>query len=114
MKKLILIGLFTFVWQVQAQSGDFESVDFNKADKIAQSLKGEELNNLPLLAYKLTHNLETDVERFRAIYYWVCHNIKNDYNLMLKNDRKRKKFRDNPGQLSDWNEAFKKECENNS
>lgn len=109
MKKLIFIWLFIFVWQAHAQSGDFQSVDFNKADKVAKSLKDEALNNLPLLAYKLTHSLETDVERFRAIYYWVCHNIRNDYNLMLKNDRKRKKFRSDIGLLSDWNEAFKRE-----
>ena len=107
MRTLLFIGLFTFAWQLQAQRSDFQTISFEKADKNAIALKGEALNNLPLLAHKLTHNLETDAERFRAIYYWVCHNIKNDYNLMLKNDWKRRKFKTDSIKLNSWNEEFR-------
>lgn len=109
MRKVLLIWLLTFVCFIQAQTGDFESLNFKKADIVARSLKGEGLDNLPLLAHRLTNKLQTDAERFRAIYYWVCHNIKNDYNLMLKNDRKRRKFRHDSIQLTIWNKTFKNE-----
>jgi len=108
MKRLLLLLLFTFVCQLQAQRSDFSTISFEKADNIATLLKGEELNNLSLLAYKLTHKLDTDAERFRAIYFWVCHNIKNDYGLMMKNNRKRKKFKNDLVQLDNWNQTFKK------
>jgi len=109
MKKLLLLLLITFVWQVQAQRSDFKNISFKKADSNAILLKGNELNNLPLLVNNLTNRLETDTEKFRAIYYWVTHNIKNDYNLMQKNDRKRLKFKNDLEQLNSWNKSFKKE-----
>jgi len=108
MKKLLIILLFTFVWQLHAQRSDFETISFKKADNIATLLKGKELNNLPLLANKLTSKLDTDAERFRAIYFWVCHNIKNDYDLMMINERKRRKYKNDTPQLNSWNKTFKK------
>jgi len=108
MKKLYILLLFTFVWQLQAQRSDFKTISFEKADSKASSFKGKELNNLPLLAHNLTYTLETDVERFRAIYFWVCNNIKNDYGLMMKNDRKRRQLNGNPEQLNLWNKTFKR------
>lgn len=108
-RTLSILIIFTFVWQITAQRSDFKNINFKKADDIAMSLKGEALNNLPILAYKLTYTLETDVERFRAIYIWVCHNIENDYDLMQKNKRKHRKFRGNLIQLETWNTTFKKE-----
>jgi transglutaminase/protease-like cytokinesis protein 3 len=109
MRKIVIIWFFTLVWQVQAQTGDFNKVDFDAVDKIALSLKGEGLNNLPLLAHNLTNKFETDVERFRAIYVWVSQNIQNDYYLMLKNDRKRRKFKNDSLLLNNWNDTFKRE-----
>ncbi len=108
-RQLLLIGFLTVVWPLQAQQSDFEHIDFSKADNIAKSLKGEDLTNLPYLSFQLTNGLKTDAERFRAIYYWVCHNIRNDYNMMLKNERKRHKFRKDSIKLDNWNEKFKKE-----
>jgi len=108
-RRLFILILFTFVWQVEAQRSDFKNISFKKADNVAMSLKGKDLNNLPLLAHLLTHKLETDVERFRAIYFWVCHNIENDYDLMLKSKRKRRKFKNDVKQLENWNKTFRKD-----
>jgi len=109
MRAIILILVcFTFALNLQAQKSDFSAIDFDKADNIAKSLKGEALSNLPLLAHKLTNKLETDVERFRAIYFWVCNNIENDYLLMRKNERKRRRFKDDSLQLAEWNTTFSK------
>lgn len=109
MKLLPIILLFIFAGSIQAQRSDFNDINFEKADAIAKKYKGEELHNLNLLVEKLTEHLNTDVERFRAIYMWVCTNISNDYNLYTKNTRKRHRYINDPVLLDTWNAEFKKE-----
>jgi hypothetical protein len=101
--------LFIVAFQSHAQISDFETIDFSKADQMASLCNNEGLDNMPKLVYNLTSNLDTDVERFRAIYMWVCHNIANDYNLYTRNKRKRNKFKNDSVKLKDWNDRFKKE-----
>lgn len=108
MKSLCFILFLLIALQSHAQISDFNHINFKKADSIALAYKGEGLTNLPELAYNLTSNLTTDVERFRAIYRWVCDNIANDYNLYLKNKRKRERFEADSTKLKDWNDAFRK------
>lgn len=109
MKALLCIISFFLILNVQGQQSDFSEIDFSKADGIAQDHKGEELLNLPLLVHNLTSQLTTDAERFRAIYYWVCHNIEGNQFLIFKNNHKRKKLRNDSLALYNWNRAFKKE-----
>ena len=109
MKNVFLLVLFTFIFPLHAQRADFNTIDFEKADHIASIYKGEELTNLPALTYKLTSQLETDVERFRAIYYWVTHNIAGEYGLMVENDRKHRKLHTNTEGFQQWQTQFKKE-----
>ncbi len=109
MRNFILLQLFIFILPLNAQQSDFDGINFFRADYIANQLKGEELYNLPILAHNLTSPLKTEVERFRAIYYWVCHNIRGEYNLTHKNDRKLKKFKNDSEALRLWNNQFKKE-----
>lgn len=94
--------------QGYTQSWDFSSIDFSKADKIARANKGASLDNLQDLVYNLTSKFDNDAERFRAIYMWVCSNVKNDYSLYAKNKRKRKRYEDDSLKLEEWNEKFKK------
>lgn len=109
MRSIFLLLFFTFTLFSNAQRSDFNEIDFQKADEIATRYKGEELFNLPVLALRLTAQLETDVERFRAIHYWVTHNIRGDYYLTSESDHNRKKFSDNPKALQHWNHRYKKE-----
>ncbi|MGC1472899.1 MAG: transglutaminase domain-containing protein [Psychroserpens sp.] len=102
----LLIILFST--QAYAQKADFDHIDFHKADSIALGYKNEDLDNLPELAHKLTTNLDTDVERFRAIYMWVCTNINNDYGLYAKNKRKREKLKTDTVKLQAWNQTVTK------
>ncbi len=97
-----------FAFSSHAQIADFDHINFSKADQIALSCKNEGLDNLPKLTYALTYGLDTDVEKFRAIYMWVCHNIANDYTLYLKNKRKRHKYKTDSTKLKAWNERLKK------
>lgn len=91
---------------IEAQISDFENINFKNADKIADFYKGSDLENLPQLAYNLTHQLPTDVEKFRAIYTWVSTNIESDYNSYRKNYVKRNKFQKDSLKLNNWNKTF--------
>ncbi|WP_299273205.1 transglutaminase domain-containing protein [uncultured Psychroserpens sp.] len=108
MKTRLYVLLFIVAWPSYAQLSDFDHINFRKADSTAMACKDEGLYNLPQLTQKLTSHLDTDVERFRAIYLWVCTNIANDYSLYLKNKRKRYKFKNDSLKLSAWNDRFKK------
>lgn len=109
---LSLIIVFVFMLPALGQRGDFDSVDFTLADQLAQEHKGDDLYALPVLVHKLTAPLQTDVERFRAIYYWVTHNVQGDFHLNAENDMMHKKFKTDSLGLAQWNQGFKKEVFN--
>ena len=107
MKSYFLFLIFT-INICTAQVSDFKAIDFTKADNVAILNQGASLTNLPLLAEKLTRKLPTKVEKFRAIYTWVCSNIKGDNNQHNKVSRKRKKFRNDSLGYIKWNNKYKK------
>ncbi|AXG69641.1 transglutaminase-like superfamily protein [Kordia sp. SMS9] len=102
------IFLFVFVFQATAQISDFDQISFEKADEIALKYKDETLHNLPDLVYKLTSELDTDAERFRAIFKWVCSSVSNNYKLYKRNKRQRYRYKDDPAELNAWNSKFQK------
>ena len=93
LKHIIILYLLVIFTRVSAQVSDFKSTDFKKTDNIVTLNKGESLNNLPLLVHKLTNNLSTDIEKFRAIYTWVCYNISGDANQHHTVSSKQHKFK---------------------
>ncbi|WP_289045017.1 transglutaminase domain-containing protein [uncultured Olleya sp.] len=107
MKNLLLIGCFVCVQILSAQVTDFKTINFTRADNIAQLNKGAKLDNLPVLAYNLTHKLNTDAEKFRAIYSWVCNNIKGDLNQDQKVSKYRKKYKNDSLTFKAWNDQYK-------
>lgn len=109
MRRIFFILCCIFMLSLTAQQSDFNDIDFTKADQIAQRHQGAALYNIPLLAHNLTFQLDTDAAKFRAIYYWVTHNIENDAILVNKNDYNQKKHKDNPEALARWNNTFKRE-----
>jgi len=94
------------VTPLRAQLQDFSGLSFRKADSVARSHHGASLDNLPLLAHRLTCSLDTEVERFRAIYYWVCHNVQSAYGLKEKNDRRQYQLFGDSVALAQWNRDF--------
>lgn len=108
MKNVLLIITFLLSNNLFSQVSDFESIDFTIADATAKLYKGSALNNLPLLAHKLTYRLPTDPEKFRAIYTWVCSNIKGDSYQHDKVSRKRKKLKNDSLAYIKWNNKYKK------
>ncbi len=105
---MLSIALFFTAFQSHAQISDFDSINFQKADRIALECKKDGLNTMPELVYKLTSQLTTDVEKFRAIYRWVCGNIANDYRLYEKNARKRLRFKNDSLKFNAWKDQFRK------
>ncbi|NMM49910.1 transglutaminase domain-containing protein [Marinigracilibium pacificum] len=90
-----------------AQNFESSKFDYTKADSIAAIYNGDDIDNLPLLAFNLTNHLSEEHEKFRSIYTWVCQNIENDYGYYLLNKRKREKLISKPGELEVWNDEFR-------
>ncbi|RMB64043.1 hypothetical protein EAX61_01290 [Dokdonia sinensis] len=112
MRVILFVMCCIFMPPLTAQQSDFKNIDFTQADQIAQRHQGAALYNIPLLAHNLTFQLDTEVEKFRAIYYWVTHNIENDANLVDKNEYRQKKYKATPERLAQWNKTFKREVFN--
>ncbi|MEH6746433.1 MAG: transglutaminase domain-containing protein [Maribacter arcticus] len=102
MKIAFVFWLVSFYF-LFAQRSDFNDIHFKKADSVAEVQKGESLKNLPVLTHNLTTPLNTDVEKFRAIYTWISSNIENDYSSYVKISNKRKRFVNNRQAFLDWN-----------
>lgn len=103
MYKLSFIIILCLCADSYAQKSDFRHINFKKSDSIAKSCDIKNLYNLPLLVHKLTSQLDTDVEKFRAIHTWVCLNIESDHYFGDKTLRKRKKFKNDSLAFSIWN-----------
>lgn len=102
---LFLVVMPVLFHAAYAQRNDFSTIDFRKADSIAKLYEGHRIDNIPVLAGKLTTPLMTDVEKFRAIYTWVCTNIENDIDLYYENKQKRDMVTD-AEELRAWNKKF--------
>ncbi|MEJ7644659.1 MAG: transglutaminase domain-containing protein [Chryseolinea sp.] len=87
---------------VNGQIDEFNSMDFSKADSMATLYPDHSLQDLRLLATKLTRPLSTEEEKFRAIYKWICNNIAYDYDIYRRNKREREKLV-HPDALKIWN-----------
>lgn len=92
--------------RLQAQLSDFAHTDFRKADSIAAIHAGHSLKDLKSLAINLTAPLQTDEEKFRSIYKWICENIENDYDFFVLNKSKREKLSSEEKRKA-WNEKFR-------
>lgn len=106
MRISILSFFLSFSLMSFAQRTDFNHIDFKKADSVAHYYKDASLKNLPVLTHNLTVALETDVEKFRAIYTWISSNITNDYSSYIKISNKRKRLVKDRQAYLDWNTSI--------
>ena len=111
-RKTATISLLLLNTILHSQISDFKHIDFSKADHIAKSIHGENLDNLPLLVQQLTRNLDTEAERFRALYIWVCDNIDLDAPQGQKVLKQRKKLINDSLAFNEWHDTFKKKSLN--
>lgn len=108
MKYIIYISIL-FINILHSQITDFKNLNFKKADSIANKLKNEELYDLVNLSSQLTQSLESDIEKFRAIYVWVCSNIEIDNSIYERNAKFRNKYKNDSIKLLEWNKKISKE-----
>ena len=108
MHKFGVLLFLIVIYKGFSQESDFKHINFSRADNIAKTYKSKNLNDLNKITSALTSRLDTDVEKFRAIYIWITHNIANDFGLYSKNHRKRKRFKNDSIKLEKWNSRFKK------
>ncbi len=104
--RVALLGFSLLQSSLYAQVSDFSNYSFIKADSIAELYPNHSIANLNILSFKLTNTLNSNIEKFRAIYKWVSNNIENDYSLYIKNKRMREKLINKPTELADWNRQF--------
>ncbi len=101
----------TVVWiavlSARAQVSDFEGTDFGRADSVARLYPDYPLTNLPDLADKLTRDFTREEEKFRAVFTWVCLNIRNDYELYRWNKQQRERCK-TEAELKAWYKTFSK------
>ncbi len=107
-RKHILIILLLSGYFSHAQRSDFWNINFFKADSIADVYSNYDLSHSDKLATALTKDLSTDVEKFRAIFYWITQNISYDYKLYEERERKETKLAHRPAKLKAWQNRFSK------
>jgi len=90
---------------VGVRAQDFAHVDFTAADKMADRYEGYSLDNVHKLAMDLTQSLQTEEEKFRALYKWVCNNIQYDYELQLRDKQAKHKFKSD-AERNAWAKSF--------
>lgn len=105
-----LIAFFTLFSTQFIFSQTIEGFDFRIADSVAEFYHGADLNDLADLSSKLTKPLDTETEQFRSLFYWVCHNIENDYRSFKRNQNKRKLLVNDSVGLWQWNSKFHEEA----
>ena len=108
MKTIRLLILLLFINTGYAQVSDFKTIDFTMAENTAKLYEGRDLDNLALLAHQLTYKLSTDIEKFRSIYTWVCHNIKGDSKQDNVVAAKIREFKNDSIGYLKWNNKYKK------
>lgn len=108
MKNKLIKVVFLIMFKVGAQVSDFKHISFKKANKIVRLHKGESLKNIATLTHKLTNELQTDVEKFRAIYLWICKNVDYDFEIYQRISLKRETYKNDPEKFIKWNINYRK------
>jgi transglutaminase/protease-like cytokinesis protein 3 len=79
-----LLILFLFPFYLFSQVGiDIKNFDYRKADSIALHFPKKKYKTVSDIANVLTQDLNTDHEKFRAIFRWITDNI--EYNKSAQN-----------------------------
>lgn len=112
MRFTLIIALF-ISFSSQLLANEFPVIDYSKIDSLAKTIRKR--NNIALLSQKLTSPYKTDIEKYRSIFTWMCHNISYDC-VALKNRSKKYPdaktvLRQGRGVCSGYSKLFKALCE---
>jgi len=101
----LLIFIFTFLLPMHCYSQDRAENIFIKTDSVSRTVNYN--HDLNRLVFDLTKTSKNQLQKARAIFVWITHNINYDYKLFNKKKRL-KHFRCNDSgncdrKLADWN-----------
>jgi len=111
--RIFFLGLLLLGSLSSSAQKYFEDFDFHRADSIADHYHGASVQDLITLNDNLCANLDTEIEKFRALYFWVCHNIENDFRQFQKANRYRRKYFEDSIAFASWQNAYHLECMRN-
>ncbi|MBC7712851.1 MAG: hypothetical protein H7177_05905 [Rhizobacter sp.] len=111
-KRLLLIIIFLTSYDF-VSANEYWKKDYSKIDSFALTIK--ETSNIDTLSNELTQNYLTDLEKYRAIFAWITHNISYDC-IALKNPRLRetdanKVIKNRKAVCAGYSNLFQKLCE---
>ncbi|MBI3217981.1 MAG: hypothetical protein HYZ44_00565 [Bacteroidetes bacterium] len=89
-----------------AQSPVHSTHNYHLPDSVAARYLNHSLADARSLALKLTAPFSTEHEKYRAIFRWVCANIRSDYQLYAKVKQLRKRYQSDPVSLAIWNQKI--------
>jgi hypothetical protein len=92
-----------------AQVPAHNSFNCKRADSVAATYYNHSLSDMRGLAQKLTQPLPTQHEKYRAIFRWVCDNIRSDYQLNGKVKQIRQRYQTDKASLDVWNRKLNEE-----
>ena len=97
MKNLFFVVFLFFSLFIKAQ-------DFKKVDSIV-NLYPDRFSSIVEFSYKVNSDFETDIEKVRAVYYWISNHIFYDYK-QLKTSRKKSYFFKNQRELEKFRRYY--------
>jgi transglutaminase-like putative cysteine protease len=107
--RLLFFLLYTvFSIPVFSQFSDFESYDFHRADSIAELYNGYDLRDQKKLTELLTKDLNSEVEKFRAIFKWITNNVSYNIDLFNESTKQEAELRFKKKKLERWRAGFNK------
>ena len=106
MPNSLLFILFISSFLSTAQSTDFIDFDFSRADSIALINSNLKLTNPEKLAETLVKGLDSEPEKFRAIFRWITNNISYDTRMLSLQQTKELKLRYDKEKLLRWRQRF--------
>jgi hypothetical protein len=105
-KFILIVLIIVNVNFASAQLSDFDAIKFTRADSIASLYPNYPLENVEKLTSLLTHDLPTDVEKFRSIFRWITLNIGYNVVLVRKDEEKKLQYKREPVKLAAWNKKY--------
>jgi len=95
-----MIGMACLTAGLSAQPFAGKSDDYQRADSVAAAYANYPLADVRDLSLKLTRPFTKERDKYRAIFRWVCDNIRSDYKLYCKVKQIRKRYQSDPVSLA--------------
>lgn len=107
-KFLSFLGLLISALATMAQDINLRTFDYSKADSIALNFPKGKYKTYSEIVEPLTINLQTEQEKFRAIYRWISDNV--SYSFSNKSDNPGKALTERKAVCAGYSSLLKQMC----